>query len=223
MIKKDNYIIIFSFFLMVIGLGFLLSNYYISKKNIVFEQIKMEKFESSQLDDIEILKEDDSPNQPDPIAPDDNSDKDKDKDNKQDKDKKKNSEYDYIGLLEIPKINFKRGFVSPKSKYNNISYNVAIIERSTFPDVDKGNFILAAHSGVGEKAYFKNLYKLNTGDLVYITYGNKEYKYKIARIYTQKKTGKLTIYRNPDKTCLTLITCTKDRADLQTIYVAELI
>ena len=218
MIKKDNYLIIFSFFLMVIGLGFLLSNYYISKKNIVFEQIKMEKFESSELEDIEILKEDDTPEQPDPIAPDD-KDNNKDKD----KDKKKNNEYDYIGILEIPKINFKRGFVSPNSKYNNISYNVAIIERSTFPNVDKGNFILAAHSGVGEKAYFKNLYKLNTGDMAYITYGNKEYKYKIARIYTQKKTGKLTIYRNPDKTCLTLITCTKDRDDLQTIYVAELI
>ena len=46
----------------------------------------------------------------------------------------------YIGMLQIDKINLNRGFVEPGSKYNDIKYNVTIIKGSTFPDVKNGNF-----------------------------------------------------------------------------------
>ena len=59
--------------------------------------------------------------------------------------------------------------------------------------------------------------------MVKITYNKKEYIYKITKIYTQKKQGYLTIYRNPNKTTLSLITCTKDSKTLQTVYIAELV
>lgn len=129
----------------------------------------------------------------------------------------------YIGYLEIPKVGIYRGFVDINSKANNVQINLQIIKPSTYPDVEKGNFILAAHSGNGYNAYFKDLYKLVLGDNAYIYYNNKKYTYQIKDIYTQPKVGKLSIYRNIDKTNLTLITCTKDDESTQTVYILDLI
>ena len=53
----------------------------------------------------------------------------------------------YLGVLEIPKIGLKRGFYNIGSRYNNISYNVTIVDGSDLPDVANGNLILMAHSG----------------------------------------------------------------------------
>lgn len=129
----------------------------------------------------------------------------------------------YIGTISIPKINLNKGFVDLNSKYNTVSKNVQIVKGSDYPDVINGNFILAAHSGNSYLAYFKNLYKLELDDLAYITYKNKTYTYKIVNIYEQEKTGQIAIYRNQERTCLTLITCTKDSKTKQTIYILELI
>jgi LPXTG-site transpeptidase (sortase) family protein len=91
------------------------------------------------------------------------------------------------------------------------------------PDVDKGNFILAAHSGSAYISYFNDLYKLSTGDKAYVTYNGVKYTYQIKKIYTQPKTGQIGIYRDHDKTTLTLVTCTNTDKTTQTIYIAELI
>ena len=58
---------------------------------------------------------------------------------------------------------------------------------------------------------------------MYISYQNKKYEYEITNIYTQPKTGKIAIYRDYDKTTLTLITCTNNDSTTQTVYIAELI
>ena len=130
--------------------------------------------------------------------------------------------YYYIGYLEIPKINFKRGFVDINSKDNDVSKNITIISGSKYPNVEKGNFIIAGHSGTGVHSYFKNLYKLKTNDEAYVYYKNVKYTYKIVKIYNQPKDGTVAIYRDYNKTTLTLITCTKDNKQSQTVYVAEL-
>ena len=97
-----------------------------------------------------------------------------------------------------------------------------IIEGSTYPNVKKGNFIIAGHSGTGWKAFFNELYRLNIGDEAYVTYKGKKYTYKFTNIYKQPKTGKIAIYRNYDKTTLTLVTCTNNDETTQTVYIAEL-
>ena len=51
----------------------------------------------------------------------------------------------------------------------------------------------------------------------------RKYNYKIVNIYTDSKDGTVTIYRNENKSCLTLITCTKDDSTTQTIYIFELV
>ncbi len=129
----------------------------------------------------------------------------------------------YIGYIEIPKINLRKGFVSPSSPDNDVSKNVQIVETSDMPDVNRGNFILAAHSGNSYVSYFKDLYLLNKGDYAYVTYQGVKYVYKITNIYLQVKTGQIGIYRDNNKTTLTLVTCTKDDEQHQTIYIAELI
>jgi LPXTG-site transpeptidase (sortase) family protein len=129
---------------------------------------------------------------------------------------------EYIGYLTIPKINLKKGFLDMRSELNNIEQNITVIEGSSYPDKEKGNLIIAAHSGSGWKAFFNDLYKLTTGDKAEVSYKGKKYTYKIVNIYKQEKTGKIAIYRNYDKTTLTLITCTNHDSTTQTIYIAEL-
>ena len=41
-------------------------------------------------------------------------------------------------------------------------------------------------------------------------------------LYKQDKVGTIAIYRNYDKTTLTLVTCTNYESTTQTIYIAEL-
>ena len=128
----------------------------------------------------------------------------------------------YIGYLSIPKINLKKGFLDKRSPDNDVEKNILVVEGSSYPTKDKGNLILAGHSGTGWKAFFNDLYKLNKGDKAIVTYKGKTYTYKITNIYTQPKVGKIAIYRNYDKTTLTLITCTNHDSTTQTIYIAEL-
>ena len=128
----------------------------------------------------------------------------------------------YIGYLTIPKINLTKGFLDKRSSENDVEKNILVVSGSNYPDTDRGNLILAGHSGTGWKAFFNDLYKLSINDTAYITYKNKKYIYKIVNIYTQPKIGKLAIYRNYDKTTLTLITCTNNDSKTQTIYIAEL-
>lgn len=129
---------------------------------------------------------------------------------------------EYIGYLIIPKINLQKGFVDKRSSENDVEKNIMVVEGSNYPDVKRGNFIIAGHSGTGWKAFFNELYQLTTGDKAYVTYKGKKYTYTITNIYKQQKTGTIAIYRNYDKTTLTLVTCTNNDDTTQTIYIAEL-
>lgn len=130
---------------------------------------------------------------------------------------------DYIGYLIIPKINLTKGFVDKRSSENDVEKNILVVDGSNYPDTEKGNLILAGHSGTGWKAFFNDLYKLQVGDTAQITYKGKKYTYSITNIYTQPKVGKVAIYRDYSKTTLTLVTCTNNDSTTQTIYIAELI
>ena len=67
------------------------------------------------------------------------------------------------------------------------------------------------------------LYLLNKGALVYITYDNVNYTYRITDIYTVNKSGTVEVRSNKDKSNITLITCTKNDNTTQTVYLGELI
>ena len=132
------------------------------------------------------------------------------------------SNYNYIGTLEIPKIGLKKGFLDINSTDNDVDRNIAIMKGSDYPDVKRGNLIIAGHSGTAWNSFFNQLYQLNKGDMMYVYYKNVKYTYTIVNIYEQPKVGSVNVYRNGKKTTLTLITCTKDSDTTQTIYIAEL-
>ena len=49
----------------------------------------------------------------------------------------------YIGILNIPKINLEKGFTSKDDKNNDVEKGIKILEESDYPNKDKGNVILA--------------------------------------------------------------------------------
>ena len=130
---------------------------------------------------------------------------------------------DYIGYLTIPKINLTKGFLDKRSPENHVDKNILVVNGSNYPNVERGNFIVAGHSGTGWNAFFNDLYKLGIDDIAEVTYKNKKYTYKIVNIYKQPKVGNIAIYRDYTKTTLTLITCTNFDDTTQTVYIAELI
>ncbi len=134
-----------------------------------------------------------------------------------------NTYEEYLGVIDIPKIGLYRGFYRKESSLNNVKFNLYVHPTSDYPDVQNGNLIIAGHSGNYNNSYFGNLYQLVIGDTVTIHYNNANYAYQIVDIYNEKKTGTVRIFRNKEKSVLTLITCTKDDESHQTIYIAELI
>lgn len=194
--------------LIICGIPLLLSNYIKEKRDVVFSEMNLALSEIS-IGDIS----NDEVNEP--------VEEETTEEVKED-----NNEYtyeEYLGILDIPKINFYKGFYSKTSSLNNVKFNLLVLKESDYPDVVNGNLIIAGHSGNYNNSYFKDLYKLGIDDTITVHYQGKDYIYKIAKIYNEKKTGTVRILRDRNKTSLTLITCTKDDNNHQTIYIAELI
>lgn len=126
----------------------------------------------------------------------------------------KNEKYDYIGFIEIPSIELKRGFLDKENKYNDVKYNIEII------DMSENGIIMAAHNGNSYYSYFDNLKKLELGDTIYIYYNNKKYVYIYSDYYEVEKTGYVDVYRDNTRKNIVLITC-KDQ-NKQSVFVGYL-
>lgn len=222
---KRNAKITISVLIMFIGFCLLASTYFNTKKHEVFDDMNKQYYEQTvylneNIDDVEeakpvedVYEENSNTVINIPIIPETTTQTTTEavKNNK------------YIGYLKIPSISLNRGLVAKDSKYNNVNKNIYMHPLSDYPDVKNGNLILASHSGTSSISYFKNLYKLNVNDDIYVEYNGKEYHYQIKRIYTGKKDGTVAIRRNYDATTLTLITCTKNDKTTQTVYICELV
>ena len=128
----------------------------------------------------------------------------------------------YIAVIKIPKIGLEKGLASKGSYWNNVNRNIEILSESDMPDVEKGNVILASHSGNSSISYFRKLNKLQNDDIISIVYNGKEYKYKMVNSYEIEKNGYAHIVRNAEKNTLTLITC-KHNTDKQIVVICELV
>ena len=128
----------------------------------------------------------------------------------------------YIAVIKIPKIGLEKGLASKGSYWNNVNRNIEILSESDMPDVEKGNVILAGHSGNSGVSYFRKLNKLQNDDTVSIVYNGKEYKYKMVNSYEIEKNGYAHIVRNAEKSTLTLITC-KHNTNKQIVVICELV
>lgn len=139
--------------------------------------------------------------------------------NKQEKSKNKEV-IDYIAVLEIPKIELKKGLVSTESYMNNVNYNIEILKPYSMPDDKYGNMILASHSGNSRVAFFDDLESLSVKDNIYIYYNQKKYHYKIINKFERFNDGTMLVSKNPRETILTLVTCSKKNDENQLYIVA---
>ena len=193
--------------LIISGIPLLLSNYIKEKRDVVFSQMNLalSEINMSEITNNEEVEE--------PVAEEPTEEVKEDN----------NYTYEeYLGILDIPKINFYKGFYSKTSSLNNVQFNLFVLKESDYPDVVNGNLIIAGHSGNYNNSYFANLYMLDLEDIITVHYQGKDYTYKITKIYNEEKTGTVRILRNRNKTSLTLITCTNGDNYHQTIYIAEL-
>lgn len=130
--------------------------------------------------------------------------------------------YNYVGVLEIPKINFKRGFLDIKDKNNNVNKNIQVLENSVMPNVNGGLLVIAGHSGSGRVAFFRNLYKLKENDQIYIYYENTKYIYQVQKYYEETKDGDISIDKNSES-ILVLTTCSQTDKNKQIVIESKLI
>ena len=205
--KKEQLIKLVASFIFLIGsfmyIGRIAYNYYVELR----DYNKAQEFLNIGKEETEVIKVD--------IDDEDTQEQPK-------QEEKKVPNYNYIGVLEIPKINIKRGFLNINDKGNNVNKNLQVIKGSDMPDVKNGNLIIAAHSGNSYISYFKNLYKLSNDDIAYVYFNNIKYTYKVAGKYDVEKTGKIVIHRDNKKNTLTLITCSQTDKTKQIVYILEL-
>lgn len=205
--KKEQLIKLVASFIFLIGsfmyIGRIAYNYYIELR----DYNKAQEFLDIGKEEVEEIKVD--------IDEEENKEQPK-------QEEKKTYNYNYIGVLEIPKINIKRGFLNIKDKGNNVNKNLQVIKGSDMPNVKNGNLIIAAHSGNSYISYFKNLHKLSNDDVAYVYFNNIKYTYKVAGKYDAEKNGKVTIHRDNKKNTLTLITCSQTDKTKQIVYILEL-
>ena len=192
-------------------------------KSNVFAEVEMEKYrENNTYNNVTDEDNDDEEEEINDDEIDEIDDEENNLPQTQSESLKSKIAKEFIGYLEIGKINLKQGLLSKKSRYNKVKYNIQMLSPSSYPDEENGNVILAAHSGTGYLAFFKNLYRLSNGDEARIIYKGYIYTYKIVNIYNVPKTGKVKVVRDGKKSCLTLITCTYKSKTEQTVYILEL-
>ena len=199
--KRYLLIILIGIFFFLFGIFFFTYDYYQKEKQNNIEKEKIEEF--FEIDEQEEVQE--------KLIP----DNEKDSNNEV-------KEENYIGILEIPKINLKKGLVDKNSSSNNVDKNIYTLKETTLPDEQlNSHIILAAHSGNSYITYFKNLKKLDMKDKVYFYYKNVKYIYEISNKYEIDKTG-TTELKITNKSDITLITCISG-TNKQVVYVANLI
>ena len=217
-IKLENSTIIFIGVLLILtGLFIGFYQYFVEKKDKAFSDMNILLYENEMPKNIEDDEENPVVSSPEPTP-----DPEPEPDNGSN-DNYTPIRYEYDGILEIPKINLRRGFPNINSWYNNVDYNITVINGSTMPDEQNNNLILAAHSGGCSYCYFDYLYRLSIGDIANVIYKGYKYSYSIVNIYEVEKTGTVAIHRDHSKNVLTLITCTRGSNTKQTVYILELI
>ncbi len=108
------------------------------------------------------------------------------------------------GVVEIPAINVLAQ-ITEGSDSETLKNYVGVIEGSSRPG-QIGNYALAAHNNI-ETEIFRDLHKLEEGDLVNVYTQSKMYTYKIVSKYTVYPTQVEVLDKPKDKKEITLITC----------------
>ncbi len=127
-----------------------------------------------------------------------------------------------IGQIEISKINVKENLYEKSSSKNNVNQHVTILKESIEPNQENSILFLAAHSGSGKVAYFKDLDKLQRNDLITLVYKERTYIYQISSIWEEDKNGYIHVQKENTKQ-LILTTCSPKHDKKQLIISCILV
>ena len=126
-----------------------------------------------------------------------------------------------IGQLIIPKLSLNEELYQKSSSNNNVEKHVTILSPSKDPAQNNTTIFIAAHSGTGKIAYFKNLDKLTIGDQINLIYNSKHYTYIVKDSWETKKTGTISVPKE-NTNQLILTTCSPKRDGYQLIINAHI-
>lgn len=129
---------------------------------------------------------------------------------------KEKQEEDVIGSLKIESLNINEKLYKIESPENNVDKHVTILKESIFPDKENSIIFIAAHSGTGDIAYFKNLDKINKNDLVTLNINDEIYNYIVKDIWEDPKNGYININKDKENQ-LILTTCSPNNSKKQLI------
>lgn len=127
-------------------------------------------------------------------------------------------ENEFIGVIDIESIDLHEGFYHPLSTNNRLKNGIKVIKE----DMNR-LLILASHSGRSNVAKFNLLNRLEKGDVIEISYNNKDYIYEYDHFYRVQKTGHVYIDYNNQRNALILITCDLKDDSKQEVHIAYMI
>lgn len=127
-----------------------------------------------------------------------------------------NKQNNVIGNIKINKINIDENLYKIESEENNVDKHVTILKESIFPNKNNSIVFIAAHSGTGEVAYFKDLDKLEKNDIINLEMNNKQYIYIVKDIWEEPKNGYINVNKE-NKKQLILTTCSPTNSKKQLI------
>ena len=127
-----------------------------------------------------------------------------------------------IGQIIIEKINLNKELYEITSKKNNIEENVTILPGSIEPSENDSIMFIAAHSGTGNIAFFKDLDKIQLGDIIHLEYKGKKYIYSVNNIWESNKDGDIEVTKSKNKQ-LILTTCSPKHKNKQLIISCDII
>lgn len=127
---------------------------------------------------------------------------------------------DKLFELYIPSINLKKNVYNIDSYFNDVDYNIELLDDSDFLN---NVLYLAGHSGSGNAGYFDNLVYLETGNFIWLSNNKKQYVYVVDDMFYIQKNGSLNVKYTSDGDVLFLITCSLKYIDNQLVIKAKLI
>ena len=127
-----------------------------------------------------------------------------------------NKQNNVIGNIKINKINIDENLYKIESEENNVDKHVTILKESIFPNKNNSIVFIAAHSGTGKVAYFKDLDKLEKNDIINLEMNNKQYIYIVKDIWEEPKNGYINVNKE-NKKQLILTTCSPTNSKKQLI------
>lgn len=127
------------------------------------------------------------------------------------KETQKKQKEDLLATLTIENINlYNKAIYNINSTKNNVDNNITILKESIMPDKENSIIFIAAHSGSGNIAYFKDLHKIKKNSIIKLNYKNKDFLYQVNDIYEEDKIGYIKISKSNNKKII-LTTCSQNK------------